>query len=80
MIREIRYYNELEVSCDAPGCTARTLMAGDTVKAAINEGVRQGWQPGQWPRWYCPACPVPPPSGEGTVVTQDKDGKVVIKP
>lgn len=78
MILAQRYHTEADLSCD--GCSSRLTVAGDSLKAALDRAREQGWQPSQWPRWYCSQCRPPEvSSGKGTTVTQDRDGKTVVR-
>lgn len=81
MIAAQEWQVTLTLQCDGSGCSQQLVVSGEDIRTALDAAERAGWKVrARIGRDYCTACPVPVDSGRGTTITQDRDGKVVVRP
>ena len=82
MILAQLYRVDLSFACDAPRCSSKACVGGETVRDCIDVLRAQGWTV-QPVHHYCAACTASGlpevPAGRITDVTQDSRGRVVVK-
>ena len=78
MITAQEWLVTLSLECDT--CRAGIVVSGSSIPEVYDAAEHVGWQVRvKVGRHYCSACEVPQGSGRGTTITQDAQGRTVIR-